>query len=598
MIVSGSDAAEFQPGWVINRAEKAVLFVDIVESVRLIETDEEGTIATWLELVEHVNKETLPQNQGRLVKNTGDGMLLEFDDVLDAVAAAFDIQKVNKFQNAKRPEETKIHLRMGIDADDVIIGKNDLYGRGVNLAARLMTLAGRDEIVISAGARDQLTPDLDADVEDLGECYLRHISESVRAYRIGPPGPNPIIRGGFSTEPLAPTIAVIPFKGLVTEPEHKILGEVLADETIATLSQNVDLSVISRLSTTAFRNRELSHDHISSHLNADYLVSGVYRCDSGNVILDVELTSAKTGQILWSERLTEPLSGIFSGDQDMINALVVHIGHAIMSRELQLSRSQPLPTLKAYTLLMGSIALMHRLSHADFERARHLLQTLIERGASQAIPNAWLANWHVLRVQQGWSIDPKQDAFHALECTKQSLDADPDCALALAIDGFVHTNLLKQFDVAQQRYDLAIETNPNCSLAWLLRGTLHAFRGEGQPAVEDTQKARSLSPLDPHRYFYDSLSSSANFAAGNYEKAIELAQRSLRANRTHTSTLRVLAVSQWQLGQHEEARRIGKELLRLEPGLTVSGWLRRAPSADFQIGREFASHLKKIGIPD
>ena len=116
--------------------------------------------------------------------------------------------------------------------------------------------------------------------------------------------------------------------------------------------------------------------------------------------------------------------------------------------------------------------------------------------------------------------------------------------------------------------------------------------------MEDTLKARILSPLDPHRYFYDSLSSSANFAAGNYEKAVELAQRSLKANRTHTSTLRVLAVSQWQLGKEEEARDIADELLRLEPDLTVSGWLKRAPSADFKIGQEFANLLKKIGIPD
>ena len=598
MISSGSEADEVSTGWAIHRAEKVVLFVDIVESVRLIETDEEGTIQRWLELVAHIDSTILPSANGRSVKSSGDGMLLEFDTVREAVQAGFKILKTNTSINGSLSDDRRIHLRIGIDADDVIIEKNDLYGRGVNLAARLMALAGRDEIVISAGARDQLTADLDADIEDLGECYLRHISDSVRAYRVGPPGVRQVVRSGLLRESLAPTIAVIPFKSLFGDIEQDVLGEILADESIAALSRHAELNVISRLSTTAFRNRELSQVEVLRHLNADYSVSGVYRCTHGEVLVDIELASAQTGKVIWSDRLREPIEDVLKGEQKLINELVKNIGRAIMSRELQMSRSQPLPTLKAYTLLMGAIALMHRLSHSDFERARQLLQTLLERNGNEPIPNAWLANWHVLRVQQGWSIDPKQDAYFALECTKRALDVDPDCDLALAIDGFVHTNLLKRFDVAQHHYNMAIDINPNNALAWLLRGTLHAFKGEGERAIEDTHKALQLSPLDPHSYFYDALAASACFAGGEFEQAVSLAQRSLKANRTHTSTLRVLGVSKWQLGQHEEAKAIGSELMKIEPGLTVSGWLMRAPSADFKIGTEFADLLRKIGVPE
>ena len=142
----------------------------------------------------------------------------------------------------------------------------------------------------------------------------------------------------------------------------------------------------------------------------------------------------------------------------------------------------------------------------------------------------------------------------ALECTRRALDSDPNCSLALAIDGFVHTNLLKRLDIAQERYDLALAANPNDSLAWLLKGTLHAFMDEGDKAVEYTEMALKLSPLDPQRYFYDSLAASAHLTAGHYDRALELAQRSLRANRSHTSTLRVMTVAQWQLGHRDEAR--------------------------------------------
>jgi tetratricopeptide (TPR) repeat protein len=311
----------------------------------------------------------------------------------------------------------------------------------------------------------------------------------------------------------------------------------------------------------------------------------------------VELAEAKSGRILWNERLKDRLSGILAGDQELIAQLVSAVTLAVISRELELSRTQPLPTLKSYTLLLGAIGLMHRLSLRDFEEARHLLRTVVDRSPRQAVPQAWLANWHVLRVQQGWSVDPQQDAYEALQCTRRALDADPDCSLALAIDGFVHTNLLKRLDVALERYDLALAANPNNPLAWLLRGTLHAFTGNGDEAIDNTQRALRLTPLDPHRYFYDSLAASACIAARQYDGALELAQRSLRANRQHTSTLRVMAVAQWHLGQEDEARRTAGELMKLEPSLTVERWLQRSPSAAYEIGREFADVLRQVGVP-
>jgi tetratricopeptide (TPR) repeat protein len=208
-----------------------------------------------------------------------------------------------------------------------------------------------------------------------------------------------------------------------------------------------------------------------------------------------------------------------------------------------------------------------------------------------------MAKWHVMRVQQGWSVDSRNEGHAALECTKRALEMDPNCSLALTIDGLVNTNLLKRLDVAQERYETALQVNPNDSLAWLLKGTLHAFKGEGKIAVEHTQRALKLSPLDPLRYYYDSLASTAALAAGHYEHAIKLAESSLRANRTHTSTLRALAIAQWQLGRVEEARRTVGELMRLEPSLTIAGWRERSPSSAYETGRLWAEVMQKAGVP-
>jgi adenylate cyclase len=587
-----------EPLPVAVRAHRAVLILDVVESVRLVEQDETSFIARWLAFVEHVRTHILPEHNGRFTKGLGDGLLLDFDDIRSAISAALSIQHASRHQSSGLPADQQIMLRMGIEVSDVIIDHADLYGRGVSRAARILTLAGPGEIIISANVRDRLTADLDADIEDLGECYLKHMPQPVRAYRIGPPGPKPVIEPGTLHEDLLPTLAVIPFTTHGIEDEHSILGEVLAEELIQDLSRSPELHVISRLSTTVFRGRGATLAQVSTNLNANYVLSGFYRIKGSQVVLEVELAESKSGQIAWAGRYKGQLASVISGKRDLIDEIAANVSTAVMVSELQRAQSQALPTLKSYTLLIAAVALMHRLSPYDFDEARKLLEALIERAPRQAIPRAWLAKWHVLRVQQGWSENPQQDAQFALQCTKQALDIDPHCSLALAIDGFVHTNLLKKLDTAKERYELALLTNPNDSLAWLLKGTLHAFKGEGQQAVSCTQRARKLSPLDPHRYFYDSLSATAHLAAHQYDRALKLAQRSLRSNCTHTSTLRAMAIAQWQLGFHEDAHRTVERLMQLEPHLTIRTWRERSPSSGYGIGEEWASVLQSAGVPE
>jgi adenylate cyclase len=581
-----------------ERVVRTVLIVDVVESVRLMEADEEGVVQRWLRLVDHVVKDVLPANEGRLVKSMGDGMLIEFPAVPLALTAAFAIQRASDIANLGIPAERRLLLRMGAQVGELISGEHDVYGRAVNLAARLTALAGPGEIVVSAGVRDQLTPILDADIEDLGECYVKHMENPVRAYRIGPPGPRPVIEHGTGAMPeMLPTIAVIPFAVRGTEPEHHMLGEIIADEIISALSRAPELHVISRLSTTAFRERNASLLDVCAHLNASYVLYGAYRTIGTHVALDATLAEAKSGRIVWSKAMKGQVAGVLSGEDPLIDRIVAETGAAVLARELQRAQSLALPTLEIYTLLLGAITLMHRLSPQDFERARQMLQTMIDRSPRLAVPYAWLAKWHVLRVQQGWTDDPKAETRLALDCTQRSLNLDPTGSLALTISGLVHTNLLKKLDVAQERYEAALRANPNDSLAWLLKGTMHAFRGEGKLAVDGTRRALRLSPLDPLRYYYDSLAATAALSAGLYERAIELAERSLRANRTHTSTLRAMAIAQWQLGREEDARKTVAELRRLEPTLTVSKYLERHPSSEYETGKIWSRALGSAGLP-
>lgn len=567
------EGAEATPGEAsLEGTERALLAIDLAHSAA--------------NALEPLIDKMLPSRGGRVVTRVPGSMVVDFQRAQQAATAAFEIQRI--FRQA----DPQWLPRIGLQMTDV--AGREAYGRGVDLATHLTALAGPGEIVASAAVCDALTPVLDAEMEDLGDCYVKQLRRPLRAYRLGPPGPRPVIESPAAGE-LRPTIAVIPFRSRNTSDD--VVGEILADEIIGSLSRSSELNVISRLSTTAFRGREATTEQIGNQLNATYILSGGYRTTHAQLTLTVELAEAKSGRVLWTRELKGRLAGIIDS-KDLIDQIVAEASAAVIARELERARSQSLPTLDSYTLLMGAIALMHRLSLRDFDRAREMLQALIERAQRLAIPHAWLAKWHVLRVQQGWSSDPQDDAQSALDCSKRALDNDSYCSLALAIDGFVHTNLLKRLDIARERYDLALQVNPNDSLAWLLQGMLHAFKGEGKEAVKGTQRALRLSPLDPHRYFYDSLAASASLSAQDYEGAIDLAQRSLRANRTHTSTLRVLAIAQWQVGREEQARETARDLMRLEPSLTVTKWLERSPSSGYEIGRICAQALRAAGVPD
>jgi adenylate cyclase len=585
-----------------QQASSTLLIIDVVESVRLMEANEQDAVRQWQRLVELVVHDVLPQHAGRMVKSIGDGLMLEFATPRPAVHAALHIQQLCHATNHGVPPAKRMHLRAGVHCGHYVSDEHDIYGADVNLAVRLTTLAGPGEIIVSAPVRDQLTPALDGDIEDLGDCYLKHLVSPVRAYRVGSAGAAPIIEPG-SNRPLdlRPTIAVIPFAARGAEPGHALIGEAVADELIAALSKTAELHVISRLSTTVFAGRAASPDgalaDIRQHLGATYVLSGRCTVIGSHMSLFVELAEADGGRIVWADNLKGLVSGLFNPDDDMLSRIVAAVSSAVMKHELGRAQNHALPTLEGYTLLLGAIAMMHRTDYHDFDKARLMLEHLIERSKRHPVPHAWLAKWHVLRVQQGWTTDIESAAKLALDCSKQALDCEPNNSLALTVDGFIHTNLRRDTETGAQRYAAALESNPNDTLALLLKGTMHAFRGEGSDAVKNTKHAIKLSPLDPLKYFYDSLAATAALSANQYEDALALASRSFRANRTHTSTIRALAVAHVGLGQMKEAKSAVAMLLQLEPTFTATKFLARSPSSDFEIGRRWANSLISAGLP-
>ena len=608
-------------GAALVQQETVVLLVDLVESVRLMREQEAFAVRRWADFVRIVTTEILPRHRGTFVKSLGDGLMASFETVRDAVDAATEMHRTLASQNANLPEDRHFHLRAGINAAMAWSDGIDIYGMGVNLAARLATLAGPGETIASASAheqlavalaslanpgetigsaavRDELTHGVDALCEDLGNCILKHFDQPVRAYRVGPASPHPSLTGRRDYGAvMEPTIAVIPFAARNNAPEHFDIGNLIADSVIWRLSKAANLKVISRLSTTVFRGRTSDVGEVSAHLGATYVLSGGYVVNAGQILVTAELSAARTNQVVWTDRLTGGIGDLLQPESELAHRIAAAVHFSVFDAEVEHVMTQPLPTLESYSLLLGSIKLMHRSSKEEFLQTRKILDELINRHARIAAPRAWLANWYILRVTRGWSEDRKREAAEALSASHAALDRDPSDALAMATEGFVYCHLLNDLDTARKRCDQAVEANPSHALGWLYRGTVDAFKGDGDAAVDATRRAMELSPLDPLRYYYESLAATAELSAHHYENAERLARSSLSLNRMHLSTWRALTIALVSQDRMVEARQTLAKVRELEPELTVEKYLARMPNAQIETGRHWARCLAIAGLP-
>ncbi|MCP3465927.1 adenylate/guanylate cyclase domain-containing protein [Bradyrhizobium sp. CCGUVB23] len=601
--------------------DTVVLLIDLVESVRLMREHEASAVRRWADFVHIATERILPRYHGVFVKSLGDGLMVRFETVPDAVNAAAEMHRTIAALNEGLPEDQHFQLRAGINASSAWSDGIDIYGTGINLAARLAALAGPGETIASASAhdrlaaalaglakpgetigsaaaRDELTHGVDALCEDLGECILKHFDKPVRAYRVGPASPHPSLaaRRDYGT-PMEPTIAVIPFVARNNAPEHMDVGSLIADSVIWRLSRSANLRVISRLSTNVFREHLSDVAEVSAHLGATYILSGSYVVDAGRMLVTAELAAARTNQIVWTDRLSGEIGDLLQPESDLAHRIAAAVHQSVFDAEVEHILTQPLPTLESYSLLLGSIRLMHRSSKEEFLQTRKVLDELINRHGRVAAPRAWLANWFILRVTRGWSEDRKREAAEALSATHAALDRDPSDALALATEGFVYCHLLNDLDTARKRCEQAVDANPSHALGWLYRGTVNAFKGEGSAAVAATQRAMELSPLDPQRYYFESLGATAQLSAHRYSEAEKLARSSLVLNRMHPSTWRVLTIALVAQNRMEEARRALGKMRELEPALTVERYIARAPNAHLETGRHWARCLEMAGLP-
>lgn len=581
----------------LTRARRAIVVVDVVESVRLMQEDEAGFIDRWRRFVHQVRTEVLPKHGGRLVKSLGDGMLLEFPAVPSAVSAALEMQQ--RARSISSDGGLALELRCGIHQADVAVDALDIYGTGVNLAARLAGLAGPGEIVISSQAREDLIQDVDASLEDMGECWLKHMSQPIRAWRAVPLQPAKAARRAAGlTDVHHASIAVLPFVLQSTaECADQMLGELVAEDVSAWLTRVPNLAVVSCLSTLPLRNRAATYPELSALLGVNYVAHGSCMRDGARLRIHAQLIEGSTGRVLWTGTERAEIGDLWHREAPVTCAIAGHVSKALLGSEAARASVTSLPNLESYSILFGAISMLHRLSRREFDRARDMLEHLADRHPRSPVPHAWLGKWYVMRIGQGWSSDAAEDGRRALAATSTALHLDPTHAFSLTMDGFATGYVKKDFAIAEQRYEDALRSNPNESLAWLFRSAMLGYRDQGTQAIECALRAQDLSPIDPMQYYFDHFTSLALLLAGRYEESIAYGLRSIKGNRTHASALRALAMAQSLAGRLDDARATGALLMQLEPQLTLRAFRARYPGQSREQVDRLAHGLELAGVP-
>lgn len=394
-----------------------------------------------------------------------------------------------------------------------------------------------------------------------------------------------------------PSIAVLPFRDLSDKAGRDYVVKGLVEDLIEALSRIPTLFVVSRLSAAALGSQNRSPREIGEALGVRYILSGSMRAVRDRLRITIELTDTNSGRALWNSRFDEDFSDLLQVQDRLTDTVVRSVAPNLRAAELHRGRTKRPECRDAYDLLLFAQEHMHNPSRAVFEAAETVFDQAIAREPDYAAALAWRAYWHVMRVGQGWSPDPAQDATEADRFARLATECDPSEPMAFAVQGHVASFLHKDFDRAFSAFETALRLNPNFARAWLWNANTHGYMGDGAPAVEKVNRAMALFPYDPLVCAFSSGASLAYLADSQYDRAIEFALRCIRQNRGYSAAYRLLIVALVLAGRREEAHSFVERLLVLEPGFTVQENRRRFPGSAWPFGEMYSDALARAGVP-
>jgi adenylate cyclase len=557
----------------LERRLAAILAADVVGYSRLMGADEDGTLERLKLLRRELVQPKIQKHSGRIVKLMGDGILAEFSSIVEAIRCAAKIQQAIAEREANRPEDQRIRLRIGVNLGDVIVEGSDIYGGGINVAARLEGLADPGGICISGKVYEEVRDRLDFVFEDMGEKAVKNIDRPVRVWRwineaspmarkAGPQTPTLMI-------PDKPSLAVLPFDNMSGDPEQAFFADGIAEDIITALSRFRSLFVIARNSSFTYKNKAVDVRSVGQQLGVRYVLEGSVRRAANRVRVTAQLIEAETGNHLWAEQFDRELEDIFAVQDEITQRIVGALQPEIGAAEWERARRKSPDSLDAWALYHQGIYHLYRYSKADNAEARRLFRQAVEQDDQFAAAYTMLAYACFMAVFDAltdYRVDQLTESF---DMAQKAVRLDGRDAMAHAILGRV-LSMRHQHDLAIAECDKAIELNPNLSQAQFGRGLALVLAGRPGEAVANLENAARLSPRDPNYYAFLLIFAWADLLQGRYDGALEWARRAVAQPNSGVWGNATLAIALAHLDRREEAREALDALIEEKPDMALS----------------------------
>ena len=584
-----------------TRQVLTILAADIVGYARLTEAAEDETHRRLRSLRVSIIDPGVVSFRGRIIKNTGDGFFAAFDSAVDAIRCAIELQRdISESERGEAPDR-KIAFRMGLNVARAIVEPDDVYGMGVNVAARLEECAPPNGIVVSAEILEQVRSRLEIPVEDLGALRLKNMSQPVRAYSLLVPGVDRLAatkRVRVTGRAKLPSIAVLPFRnsGGDGDGDDNYFGDGMVEDIIVALQSIRGLLVIARTSTLAYRNATVDAPKVGQELGVRYILSGSVRRTDKQLRIVTQLSDVD-GSVIWADRYDGDLSDLFEFQARIATRIVWSVAPHVREAELKRALRKRPDNMNAYDLVMQAIDLMYRMNFTHFTQAGTLLQQAIAADENYAPAYAYAALWHIRNVVQGWAGENGPDRVEAARLAAAAVDRDPADGFALAIHAHAKSMLFRDYNNAVNLFDRALDASPGNAMVWSLSSGAYAYMGDGRTALERAQYGLRLSPVDTQAFFYLTFLSVAHYVNRTYDEAAIWARKCLGLNPHLCASLRLLIVSLAALGEREEACEVGHMLLKAQPRFRISSYAELCPYR-IDIRNEFLARLREAGLPE
>jgi adenylate cyclase len=582
----------------INRKLAAILAADVVGYSRLMAADEAGTLAALKQHRELVFDPAVAAHNGRTVKLIGDGTIVEFGSVVDAVNCALSVQNSIGALADEAFGQSKIVLRIGINLGDVIIEGDDIYGDGVNIAARLEPLAEPGGICVSSIVNESIGNRIDVRFQDGGQINVKNIDRPLRIWRWHP-GATPLTAVKSNAAKPKPngataSIAVLPFTNMSGDPEQEYFSDGISEDIITDLSKIVGLMVISRNSSFTYKGRSVDVRTIGRELSVRSVLEGSIRRAGQRVRITAQLIDAATGRHLWAERYDRDLTDIFEVQDDVtrriVDALKVTLGPAENARLTDSGTSN----IDAYDCVLRGRELIGKTKNREtFEQSTTFFMKALELDPSYSQAYAGLSMAYNLDYQNRWSDDPDSSLSLAKRYAEQAIQKNPKEPFARLVASWAAI-FQKDLDRAKSEAEIALSLNPNYAFAYNCLGSIHTYSGQPLEAIAVIQHAMRLDPAWSKQYLH--FLGTAYLLAGKYETAAALLRQRVLLVPGTDFTRAVLASALGHLGEVDEARRVWHELKEINPKYSFREHLSRQPFRQEDIQR-IAEGLTKAGLP-